>query len=217
MWVYHSVKVIFKHHVAGYSPYITWSKNVCKLSRVVAACVVGRAWPWVAMHVHGVRNYKRKPKVRPCIAVQVLKIHLHLRRCQKMLVISYTCPGVTKALFERYSHNSVTFPMPTRGNSHLGLKVLGCQFCSYEPMIFCTVWSKAKYKISGKLPRDQPLLVSVVLSFVQLHLLLRLCLVSIHNVFGPHRDANFTAHPPKGFDCCQLLSRCIGKQTLAKA
>ena len=153
MWVYHPVKVIFKHHVAGYSSCITWSKNVCKLSRVV----------------------------------------------------------------EHYSHNSVTLPLPIRGNSHLVLKILDCQFCSYGPMIFCTVWSKSKYKISGKRPLDQPLLVSVVLSFVQLHLLLCLCLVNIHNVFGPHRDANFTAHPPKDFDRCPLLSRCIGKQTLAKA
>ena len=216
--------LVYTNHITGVLGPAAWNVHIrpyqsdlqtTRCSRVVAARVVGRTLLWVAVRMLGVCNYKCKPRVRPCIAVQVLKIHLHLCRCQKMLVISYTCPGISKALFERYSYNSITLPLPTRGNSHLGLKVLDCQFCSYGPLISCTVWSKAKYKILGKLRWDQLLLVSVVLCFVQLHLLLHLCLVNIHNVFGPHSNAYFTAHPPKDFARSPLLSRCIGKQALA--
>ena len=106
------------------------------------------------------------------LVIQTLKICLHLLRRQKMFVVSYTCPGVSKALFECYSHNSITLPLPTRGNSYLSLKALGSQFRSYGPMISCTVSSKAKYKILGKLRRNQPLVVSVAFSFVQLHFII---------------------------------------------
>ena len=41
MLIYHPVKLIFKHHIAGYSSWcITWSKKVYKLGRVVGAPVV---------------------------------------------------------------------------------------------------------------------------------------------------------------------------------
>ena len=126
----------------------------------------------------------------------------------------YTCPGVSKTLFEHYSYNSVILPLPTRCNSHLRLKALDGQFLQLRAHDL--LYSKAKYKISGKLQWDQPLVVSVVLSFVQLHSLLRLCLVSIRNVFGTHRDAYFTVHPPKDFACHPFLSRCIGKQALPR-
>ena len=75
----------------------------------------------------------------------------------------YTCPGVSKTLFEHYSYNSVILPLPTRCNSHLRLKALDGQFLQLRAHDL--LYSKAKYKISAKLQWDQPLVVSVVLFF----------------------------------------------------